>query len=175
MVGPIQQSKVAMNIQRCYEIFDLERGASLQEVEQAYRDLVNVWHPDRIPDNPRLKKRAEEKLKELNLAYEILKDSVRPRPDPAQAQTQAPYIKPGPESGPTLETVVESGTKIVLSASSYIWKTLRRMVENQIPQTQAGQKTQQGKGRNRGNGRKQGGARGRGKGGGPGKGRGRKR
>ena len=59
-----------MDIQRCFEILELDSKASSDKVKQAYRDLVNVWHPDRFPGNPRLKQKAEEKLKEVNEAYE---------------------------------------------------------------------------------------------------------
>jgi nucleotide-binding universal stress UspA family protein len=41
-------------------------------LEEAYRDLVQVWHPDRYSYNPRLRSKAEEKLKEVNNAYELL-------------------------------------------------------------------------------------------------------
>jgi len=44
-----------MDIQRCFEILELDSKASSDEVKQAYRDLVSVWHPDR---------------KEINEAYE---------------------------------------------------------------------------------------------------------
>jgi tetratricopeptide (TPR) repeat protein len=59
-----------MDIQRYFDILELDSKASSDEVKQAYRDLVNVWHPDRFPGNPRLKQKAEEKLKEINEAYE---------------------------------------------------------------------------------------------------------
>ena len=59
-----------MDINRCFEILELDSKASPDEVKQAYRDMVNVWHPDRFPDNSRLKQKAEEKLKEINEAYE---------------------------------------------------------------------------------------------------------
>ncbi|MBW1888862.1 MAG: molecular chaperone DnaJ, partial [Deltaproteobacteria bacterium] len=45
-------------------MFELDRLASPYEVKQAYKDIVNVWHPDRFSNNPRLKQKAEEKLKE---------------------------------------------------------------------------------------------------------------
>jgi len=52
-----------------YQILGLNPGASKEEIKQAYRDLVDVWHPDRFSDNERLKEKANEKLKEINLAY----------------------------------------------------------------------------------------------------------
>lgn len=57
-------------INRFYKILDLETEASLEEVIRAYRDLVKVWHPDRFQDNQRLKKKANDKLVEINEAYE---------------------------------------------------------------------------------------------------------
>ncbi|NJL80954.1 MAG: J domain-containing protein, partial [Richelia sp. SM2_1_7] len=36
-------------LERYYRILELEPGASLEEVNQAYRDLAFIWHPDRIP------------------------------------------------------------------------------------------------------------------------------
>jgi len=59
-----------MDIKRCFEILKLDSDASPSKVKQAHRDLVNVWHPDRFPHNPRLRKRAEEELKEINIAYQ---------------------------------------------------------------------------------------------------------
>lgn len=44
----------------------------MEDAKQAYKDLVQVWHPDRFTHSPRLQQRAEAKLKQLNLAYETL-------------------------------------------------------------------------------------------------------
>jgi len=60
-------------IDRCFGMLGLKRDASQEELAQAYRDLANVWHPDRFAGNPRLQKKAEEKLKEINAAYEYIK------------------------------------------------------------------------------------------------------
>ncbi len=68
-----KKEKGPEKINRCIEILGLKPGASQEEVNQAYRDLVNVWHPDRFEDNPRLQKKAEEKVKEINAAYEYIK------------------------------------------------------------------------------------------------------
>lgn len=62
------------DILRCYRTLEIEPGASITEVAHAYRDLVKVWHPDRFPNSARLQKKADEKLKEINLAYERLQN-----------------------------------------------------------------------------------------------------
>lgn len=59
----------------CYKILDLHPNVSCEELKQAYRDLVAIWHPDRFVDNPRLQKKVEEKLKEINAAYDLIKSS----------------------------------------------------------------------------------------------------
>ena len=51
---------------------EVEPGASLEEIRQAYRDQTRVWHPDRFPNDIRLQKKAEEKLRQINLAYQRL-------------------------------------------------------------------------------------------------------
>jgi len=51
---------------------EIEPGASLEEVRQAYLDQTKIWHPDRFSNDIRLQKKAEEKLKQINLAYQRL-------------------------------------------------------------------------------------------------------
>ena len=53
-------------------ILEIEPGASLEEIKQAYRDQTKVWHPDRFSNDTRLQNKAEEKLKQINLAYQRL-------------------------------------------------------------------------------------------------------
>lgn len=65
-----------MNLQRCLKILELETSGSLQEAKQAYKDLVRVWHPDRFQSNPRLKQKADLKLREINLAYKYLRSHL---------------------------------------------------------------------------------------------------
>lgn len=60
------------DLRECYRILDVEPGASLDEVKQAYRDQVRVWHPDRFRNDPKLQAKAQEKLKLINLSYERL-------------------------------------------------------------------------------------------------------
>jgi hypothetical protein len=60
-------------IDKYYQILGLNSEASEEEIKQAYRDLVNVWHPDRFPHSQRLREKAHERLIEINVAYENLK------------------------------------------------------------------------------------------------------
>src|SRR5215470_5808671 len=61
-----------MSTESDYALFGLQPDASTEELKTAYRDLVKVWHPDRFGGNVRLQRKAQEKLKEINLAYERL-------------------------------------------------------------------------------------------------------
>lgn len=54
-----------------YEILGIKEGASEDEIKRAYRELVKKYHPDQYHDNP-LSKLAEEKLREINEAYDFL-------------------------------------------------------------------------------------------------------
>jgi uncharacterized protein YjbI with pentapeptide repeats len=65
-----------MSLDYCYRLLGLAPGATPEEINQAYKDLVFVWHPDRLPkDNPRLIAKAQHMLQELNLAREQLRNS----------------------------------------------------------------------------------------------------
>jgi DnaJ-domain-containing protein 1 len=55
-----------------YRALDLPPTASDTQVREAYKELVKIWHPDRYMHDPKLKDRAEAKLKEINAAYEKL-------------------------------------------------------------------------------------------------------
>ncbi|MEG4812871.1 J domain-containing protein [Microcoleus sp. K5-D4] len=60
------------DINRCYEILEIEPGSSLEEIKRAYRDLAFVWHPDRFAHNDRLQQKAHQRLTEINEAYHQL-------------------------------------------------------------------------------------------------------
>ena len=56
-----------------YEVLGVQRGASVDDVKKAYRQLVMQHHPDRVAD-PAKKKEAEERFKEISEAYAVLSD-----------------------------------------------------------------------------------------------------
>lgn len=57
-----------------YEVLGIARGASKDEIKNAYRRLARKHHPDMNKDNP---KAAEEKFKEISEAYEVLADDEK--------------------------------------------------------------------------------------------------
>jgi len=62
------------DLAKYYQVLELAPGASLEEIDRAYKDLVFVWHPDRLPsDNQRLQDKAQAKLKAINEAREKLR------------------------------------------------------------------------------------------------------
>ncbi|WP_426349616.1 J domain-containing protein [Alloiococcus sp. CFN-8] len=54
-----------------YEILGVKENASKEEIKSAYRELAKKYHPDQFGNNP-LKDLAEEKMREINEAYDSL-------------------------------------------------------------------------------------------------------
>jgi len=54
-----------------YKILGVSRNADDKTIKRAYRQLARQYHPDKNPGN----KKAEERFKEINEAYEVLGDS----------------------------------------------------------------------------------------------------
>ena len=75
-----------MNILKCYKILELDHGSSMDEAREAYIDMARVWHPDRFTNNPRLRKKAEEKLKEINIAYSEIRALFPAEPEILQTK-----------------------------------------------------------------------------------------
>src|SRR5579885_3085454 len=60
-----------MSTKRCYyETLEVDRNADETKLKSAFRKLAMKWHPDRNPGD----KTSEVRFKEINEAYEVLKD-----------------------------------------------------------------------------------------------------
>lgn len=58
-----------------YEILELKKGANKDDVKRAYKKLAKQYHPDQYDDNP-LRVLAEDKMREVNEAYDHLMKSI---------------------------------------------------------------------------------------------------
>src|SRR5947208_11881068 len=56
-----------------YEVLGVQRAATDAEMKASYRKLAMKWHPDRNPGD----KDCEHHFKEINEAYDVLKDEQK--------------------------------------------------------------------------------------------------
>jgi tetratricopeptide (TPR) repeat protein len=64
-----------MNLDKCYQLLGICRGASLDELKSAYRSLARKWHPDLNPDDIE----APQRFMAINEAYQVLLDKTQTR------------------------------------------------------------------------------------------------
>ena len=73
------------DLSKAYDLLGVKPGVSNRELKAAHRDLAKVWHPDRFLHDPRLQEKAQEKLKEINEAYELLISGKVPKAAPSRS------------------------------------------------------------------------------------------
>ena len=95
-------------MKKYFEILELDVSASIEEVEQAYKELAEAWRPENYQNLPRFKRKAEIKLNEVNDAYERIRSYLLVKQSgedqvvfhmPADASPE-----PEPETLPAAET-----------------------------------------------------------------------
>lgn len=75
-----RQRKSINREEEYYEVLGLEPGASFEEIKKAYRELSQKYHPDKVSNlGEEFKKVAEEKMKEINGAYQYFKEKYNQR------------------------------------------------------------------------------------------------
>ena len=65
-----------------YEVLNVPSTATDEEVKKAYRELARKYHPDNYHDNP-LADLAQEKMKEINAAYDAIQRERSGRSQPS--------------------------------------------------------------------------------------------
>ncbi len=80
-----------------YEVLGVPHGASEDEIKRAYRELARKYHPDNYANNP-LADLAQEKMKEINEAYDTLMKGGS-----SASGSSSPYGAGGSSSGELYE------------------------------------------------------------------------
>jgi hypothetical protein len=84
-------------MKKYFEILELDVSASIEEVEQAYKELTEAWRPENYQNLPRFKRKAEIKLEEVNDAYERIRSYLLAK---ASGEDQMVFDSPtDPSSG----------------------------------------------------------------------------
>ena len=100
---------MAVKFRDYYEVLGVPRSASDADIQRAYRKLARQHHPDLKPAAERAA--AADRFKEINEAYEVLRDPEKRRKYDAlgenwrggQEFTPPPGYGPGAGGGPTVE------------------------------------------------------------------------
>lgn len=80
-----------------YDILEVPATASDADIQHAYRQLIQVWHPDRFQQNRELLRRAEQKTKLITEAFRHLSDpSLRARHDETLRQQHSQTVRSSP-------------------------------------------------------------------------------
>ena len=77
---------------KSYQVLGLKAGCSEAELEEAYQERADAWNPDNFSGNKKLHLNAQEKLKHINAAYELL----RARSSATTATPNAEPASPAP-------------------------------------------------------------------------------
>src|SRR6188768_3595072 len=97
-----------MDLREAYRVLELEPGANEDAVRDARKLLAKVWHPDRHANDPELAKKAQDKLADINTAFEAIRAAKFPaslpstkaaRPAPKRPAT-GPITPKRPPTGP---------------------------------------------------------------------------
>lgn len=61
---------------KAFQILGLEEGASFEEVKDSYRDLVKIYHPDKLLKSERNNEFAKQQFQAITDAYNLLKEKL---------------------------------------------------------------------------------------------------
>jgi len=89
-----------LDFEACYTVLGLPFGAGLKEINDRWRKLSRVHHPDRHMTDPKAYRQALEKQKQLNNARDLLKKwfEANPHSPPPKAPSSSTQTKSNRDS-----------------------------------------------------------------------------
>jgi len=96
-------------IHSCFRLLEVEPSASPEMVRQAFRQMLKVWHPDRFAGDLELERRANEKVKQINKAYELIRRFQEQSHDshkPNQGTDKHANRRENPPSDPSCDVIL---------------------------------------------------------------------
>ncbi len=91
-----------MDLNTSLRILDLELPTDPATARQAYTAKVRRWHPDQFPEGSSEKAEADERLKQINIAYARIREYLAfqpPRPEPATEPPPRPQPPSDTDTG----------------------------------------------------------------------------
>ena len=136
---------MSTDLNKAYELLGVKPGVPMRELKAAHRDLAKVWHPDRFQHDPRLQEKAQEKLKEINEAYDLLSSGKVPRPQPVSppkppprpAQAAYYYESERAQTSRTHSTATSKWVAILLVFAAVFAFTTKSLLKRRQPVTEA--------------------------------------
>ncbi|HLK16739.1 MAG TPA: DnaJ domain-containing protein [Fimbriimonadaceae bacterium] len=100
----------------CYAVLEVSPAASTAAIRASFRRLVHEWHPDKHPD---ARAEATQRMSEINLAWEILRDVETRRYVDEARETGAEWIPCGvTRDGKRKVRRPDLGTPVMIEADS---------------------------------------------------------
>ena len=81
----------ALDLRHAYAVLGLSPPVTEAALKRRYKSLARRWHPDRYQTDPAGQAEATEKLRDINIAYEIVAASLQNAEPP-------PVLRPGPSA-----------------------------------------------------------------------------
>ena len=105
MAAVAQPSEFA-RIERAYRLLGVTPDTSALRIKRAYRQLARVWHPDKFAQSTTDQRRATERMREINEAYQLAKHApLRYRSDLRSAVAQSRVASAVRHAAPATDTV----------------------------------------------------------------------
>lgn len=106
-----------------YQTLGIPEGASSEHVRDSWLLLIQAFHPDRFPQGSKSQREAEERLKAINAAYEVLKNPVkRAAYDAELARRYAGFAAPQTSSSAPSSVSETKSAKRAYSPYNEEWK-----------------------------------------------------